>query len=378
VVFALAHKVRPVITEGERWDVPSAYPVQWVFSTATIPATFLLAFLIAGPAAGLLAAAAIAFYPPLIDVTGDLLTEPLGALMLTIALCAVVLALNRRTWQWAAGAGLLLGLTVLVRADLVAVPLLLVLLLAVVVWRSETRRRGLTLGAVMLAGILVPTLPWSVYVSSVAGKPVPVSSGGASNLFVGTYTPGGGSMFGLKRELAAEVGERHPELRDEPFWRLPQQRVIDTVAARRPELDREAALRAAAMENVREHVLGDPVGFTGMAAEKVWRLWGNYTVGTHRNHRGWITAWHLLLVIVSIAGLVAGLVRGPRRAELATVAIVIGYVTAVNVVLVSEARHSLPVMPVLVAGGFAGLALALRPLLAGRALLPRRLSGAAQ
>jgi hypothetical protein len=35
-------------------------------------------------------------------------------------------------------------------------------------------------------------------------------------------------------------------------------------------------------------------------------------------------------------------------------------------------------MPVLVAGGFAGLALALRPLLAGRSLLARRLSGAAQ
>jgi len=375
-VFALAHKIRPVITEGERWDVPSAYPLQWAFGTATIPATFLLAYLIAGPVPGLAAAAAIAFYPPLIDATGDLLTEPLGALMLTIALCAVVLALRRRTWRWAAGAGLLLGLSVLVRADLVAVPLLIAALLTAVLWRAEGRRRGLTLGAVMLAGILVPTLPWSVYVSSVAGKPVPVSSGGASNLFVGTYTPGGGSMFGLKRELAAEVGERYPELRDEPFWRLPQQRVIDTVAARRPDLDREAALRAAAMENIRDHVLGDPVGFTGMAAEKVWRLWGSYTVGTYRNVRTWIRALHLLLVAAGMIGLVAGLARGPRRAELATVAIVIAYVTAVNVVLVSEARHSLPVMPVLVAGGFAGLGLALRPLLAGRVTLPRALSGA--
>jgi hypothetical protein len=185
-------------------------------------------------------------------------------------------------------------------------------------------------------------------------------------------------MFGLKRELADEVGRRYPALADEPFWRLPQQRVIDVVAARRPELDREAALRAAAMENVGDHVLGDPIGFVGMSAEKVWRLWGNYTVGTYRNHRGWITAWHLLLVVLSLAGLAAALVRGPRRAEIATVAIVVAYVTAVNIVLVSEARHSLPIMPVLVAGGFAGLALVLRPALAGRSLLPRRLSGAAQ
>jgi 4-amino-4-deoxy-L-arabinose transferase-like glycosyltransferase len=370
-VFAAAHKVRPVITEGERWDVPSAYPLQWVFSTATIPATFLLAFLLAGPVAGLLAAGAIAFYPPLINATGDLLTEPLGSLMLAIALCAVILALRRRTWQWAAGAGLLLGLTVLVRADLVAVPLLLVVLLGVVVWRAEGRRRGLVLAGAMLAGILVPAAPWSAYVSSVAGKPVPVSSGGASNLFVGTYVPGDGSMFGLKRELADEVGRRYPELAGEPFFRLPQQRVIDTVAARRPDLDREAALRAAARENISDHVLGDPIGFTAMAGRKVWRLWGDYTVGTFRNQRAWITAYHLLLVALAFAGLAAALVRGPRRSETAVVAIVAAYVTAVNIVLVSEARHNLPIMPALVAGGFAGLLLALRGLPA-KPTLPRR------
>jgi hypothetical protein len=43
-------------------------------------------------------------------------------------------------------------------------------------------------------------------------------------------------------------------------------------------------------------------------------------------------------------------------------------VTAVNLVLVSEARHNLPVMPVLVAGGLAGLALALRLIPGDRAV----------
>lgn len=376
--FALAHELHPVKTTGQRWDVPSAYVFQWAFATALIPALFVLAALIAGPVAGLLTAAAVAFYPPLIRATGDLLTEPLGALALTVALIAVVLALRRPRPGRAAAAGLLLGLTVLVRADLLLVPAVLAVLVGVVAWRAGGRRAGLGVLTAMVAGILVALAPWSAYASLQAGKLVPVSSGGASNLYVGTYLPGEGTMFGLKREWAADVGRHFPHLAGEPFWRLPQQRVIDVVAARRPDLDREAALRAAAMENVRDHVLGDPVGFTGMAADKVWRLWGNYTVGTYRNHRGWITGWHLLLVALSFAGLAAALVRGPRRAEIAAVAVVVAYVTAVNVVLVSEARHSLPIMPVLVAGGLAGLALALRPLPGLRELSPRRRRPAAQ
>jgi len=363
-VFAAAHKIRPVITEGERWDVPSAYPLQWAFSTATIPAVFVLAFLLAGPVAGLLAAGAIAFYPPLIGVTGDLLTEPLGALVLTCALIAVVLALRRPSRWSAAFAGLALGITVLVRVDLVAVPFLILALFAFVEWRRAGRGVALRGAAWMLGGILLLTLPWSVYASSVAGKPVPVSSGGASNLFVGTFTPGDGSMFGLKRELADEVRARDPALADEPFWRLPQQKVIDTVAARRPELDRESALRAAAFENIGDHVLGDPVGFTAMSARKVWRLWGDYTVGTYRNHRIWITAYHLLLVALGFAGLLAGLWR--RRVDFAAVGIVVGWVTLANIALVSEARHNLPVMPVLVAGGVAGLWLLVAPRVAAR------------
>src|SRR4051812_46638370 len=121
LLFAVAQRVRPR-TAGGRWDVPSAYPVQAAAGTAQIPMCFLLATLLAGPGAGLLAAGTIAFYPPLIDASGDLLTEPLGALMLLVALIAVVLALRRPNLATALIAGVLLGLSVLVRADLLPVP----------------------------------------------------------------------------------------------------------------------------------------------------------------------------------------------------------------------------------------------------------------
>ena len=72
--------------------------------------------------AGLVAAAVVATYPPLIEATGDLLSEPLGALWLTAAL----LALARRRF---ALAGLLLAAAVLTRANLlVLIPVVAVML----------------------------------------------------------------------------------------------------------------------------------------------------------------------------------------------------------------------------------------------------------
>ncbi len=340
-VFGLAHQLFP--RESERpVDVPAAYPIQAAAGTLLVPVVFALAALAAGPVAGLVAAGAVAVYPPLVTASGDLLTEPLGALALAVALIAVVLALRRPGPRRGALAGVLLGLAVLVRADLVLLPFVLAAVVALVL-RS---RRG-TLTAAVLAGAAVLTLaPWSVFASGVAGRFVPVSSGGASNLFVGTYLPGDGTMFGLKRALGFRPT-------------TPQLFVIDRVAREHgsPPAAREDALRDAAAANVRRYVLGDPLGFAGMALRKVDRLWLSSTVGTYRAERPWTRAYHLLLVGLGALGLIAGLVATRGRAPaLWVVVAVVAYLTAVNVVLVSEARHNLPVMPVLVAGGVAGLA----------------------
>ena len=137
---------------------------------------------------------------------------------------------------------------------------------------------------------------------------------------------------------------------------------MDTVAATHPEApDHEAALRAAVRDNVRDYVIGDPLGFGAMAAHKVSRLWLSYSVGTVRHQRDAIRALHLALVLAAFAGLAAGLVaRRGRVPGLWAIVVVLAWVTLVNVVLVSEARHNLPVIPILVAGGAAGAALAVR------------------
>jgi 4-amino-4-deoxy-L-arabinose transferase-like glycosyltransferase len=358
-VFAIAHRIGQVYP-AEAVDVPSAYPVQAAIGTIQIPATFALAALLAGPFAGVAAAGLIAFYPPLITASGDLLSEPLGALMLTFALIATVLALRRGGAKRALLAGVLLGLTVLVRADMLPIPFLLAVLVGGVWWSRSGRRAGITTGAAMLAGILLMLAPWSAYASKETGGFVPVSSGGASNLYVGTFLPGKGTMFGLKRQWAERTMAANPKLQGEPYWRLPAKTVIDTVAAANSDggrLDREDALRAAAKDNIRKYVIGDPLGFTALGFRKARRMWLGYTVGTHGQEVLAIKLYHLLIVAIGMVGLAAGIaVRRGRAPELWVVAIAVLALTAMNVILVSEARHNLPLIPVLVAGGVAGLA----------------------
>lgn len=353
LLFAAAFKAHPEVRGDGVHDVPAAYPVQAVVATALIPAVFVLTLLLAGPAAGVVAAAAVAIYPPLATSPSDLLSEPLGALLLVGALIAMVLALRRPVWWRFAPAGALLGATILTRADLLLVPVLAAVVAAVAVGRRSSARAGLGAAAAVAAGCLLVAAPWSVFASRQADRPVPVSSGGASNLFVGTYLPGDGTMFGLKHALAAEVKALHPRLRGERPANLSQKLVIDAVAARRPDMEREAALRAAALDNLGRYALGDPLEFSAMMASKVQRLWLRYTVGTHHNPRAWITALHLALVLGAAAGLAIGLWRR-RDAALLLLALVLLYVTALNAVLVSEPRHNLTVMPVLLVTGAAG------------------------
>ena len=78
----------------------------------------VLAWIVVGPWAGLLAGLIVGTYPPLIGATGDQLSEPLGAFLLLAAFVALALALERRRLWCYAAAGALLGLTILTRTDL--------------------------------------------------------------------------------------------------------------------------------------------------------------------------------------------------------------------------------------------------------------------
>jgi len=359
VLFAFADALSGDAASPDRIDTRAARRAQAVVGALTVGAAFALAAMIAGVWAGLAAAAAVAFLPPMITATEHLTSEPLGAFAVTAALAAVAWAWNRGRAAGFAVAGAALGVACLVRADVLLAALVLGPAIGVLHARRAGRRAGLAAGGATLAGVLVLVGPWSAWASISERAFVPITDGGASTLFVGTYLPGNGTMFGLKHALARETLRVHPEIRGQPLFRVPERDVLDAVAARRPGLHRDAAISAELHRNVRVYLLGHPVAFARMTAGKVWRMWAFPFRGTFHRARG-STIWlHRVLVAVALTGLLAALVR--RRAPLLGIALLaIGITTAVDVAFVAEARHAFRLLPALVAAGAAGWALLAR------------------
>ena len=359
VLFAFADALTGDAASPDRIDTRAARRAQAVVGALTVGAAFALAAMIAGVWAGLAAAAAVAFLPPMITATEHLTSEPLGAFAVTAALAAVAWAWNRGRAAGFAVAGAALGVACLVRADVLLAALTLGPAIGVLHARRAGRRAGLAAGGATLAGVLVLVGPWSAWASISERAFVPITDGGASTLFVGTYLPGNGTMFGLKHALARETLRVHPEIRGQPLFRVPERDVLDAVAARRPGLHRDAAISAELHRNVRVYLLGHPVPFARMTAGKLWRMWAFPFRGTFHRARG-STIWlHRVLVAVALTGLLAALVR--RRAPLLGIALLaIGITTAVDVAFVAEARHAFRLLPALLAAGAAGWALLAR------------------
>src|SRR5262249_28761315 len=147
--------------------------------------TYLLGRRLAGPGAGLIAAAPIAIYPALLQYQGMFMTEPLGATLLSGALLAFFWAGDREQPAAYILPGLLLGLMALVRPEYLIFGLILPLLVVLRSYfssaggaaagdprraersehggggrRNRTRGRAVGAAALMLAAFVIPIIPW--------------------------------------------------------------------------------------------------------------------------------------------------------------------------------------------------------------------------
>jgi hypothetical protein len=356
-LFAVAHAAFGEKASERSFDIPAAYWAQALISLGTALCAFAFVAALAGAWAGVAAAAVVGFYPPLILATGEQVSEPLGAFLLTGALAAFAWSARRGWWWGHLAAGVLLGATVLTRADLILAPGIVALMAFLWLWRGQREpRRALVTAGALLAGAGLVVVPWSAYASNRAGSFVPVTRGSAAPLFVGTYLPGDGHTVGMKRALEAEVKRFRPQLRNTPAFEIEAGNYMDMIAARHPELSKDRAIRKEARANLRRYAAGDPAGFAVMKGDKVQRMWTRYARGGARHTSTPIRVLHVVLVLGALAGLLLGVWRR-RSVPLMIVLAVALYSTALHTLVVSQARYNLPLMPALLSAGVAGWAL---------------------
>ncbi|MGE4428233.1 MAG: hypothetical protein AB7G37_17405, partial [Solirubrobacteraceae bacterium] len=307
-VFRIAYEIAPGDRPAYRNDVNPLHWAQFGISTLTIVVVFLLGWILGGPWAGVATAALVAFYPPLAWAPSNLLSEPLGALMLSSALTAVALAWRTGIRWWWATAGSLFGGVLLTRTDLLFVPPVLAVLALVVLGNTVGWRKGVESAALLVVMCVIVVLPWTIYASGKAEKFVPITTGGGSAFFVGTFLDGNGSTFDMKYVLQDEIRAKHPEYADTDYKQIPAELVLNEVAARHPDLDRDEALLKEARENLRDAVLGRPNELAGLMVFKLGKMWLRATLGGSSTKKPVLRTGHVVLVLVTFLGLMVGVV----------------------------------------------------------------------
>jgi 4-amino-4-deoxy-L-arabinose transferase-like glycosyltransferase len=286
---------------------------------------------------GLLAAFAVAVYPPFIHSTGALFSEPPAIFTLPAAVLAFLWAGEQtrlRAWLLP---GFLFGLTALIRPEYLLVGLAFAVLALIQVGRERGWRPGLAGAALLAAALLLPIVPWAVRNQIVLDRTVPISTGGGKALYVGTLLPADGEYQRAKALLVSRYLNRDLEPGSEALDRVDPTPLFDNVAARYPELPRDEALGKVGKENFSKYFGEDPGGYAAMTVRKVWRMWSGGVGEAMSSTAGRVV--QTLIVALAIAGL--GVLAWRRRWwVLAAMATPIVLVTAVGAASLAASRRN--------------------------------------
>src|SRR5665811_2281540 len=290
-----------------------------------------------GRPAGLIGALGVAVYPPFIHSTGALFCEPPAIFSLPAAVLAFLWASERRDLRAWLLPGLLFGLTALIRPEYLLVGLAFAVLALIRVGRERGWRPGLAGAALLVAALLVPSVPWTVRNQIALERTVPISTGGGKALYVGTYLPADGEYQRVKATLVRRQLGRDLEPGSEALNRVNPTPLFDRVAARYPDLPRDEALGKIGRENLDTYVGEDPLGYAAMTVRKVWRMWSG-GIGEAMSS----TAGRVVQVLIVLLGLAGLAVLGMRRRwwQLVAMATPIVLVTVVGAASLAAPRRN--------------------------------------
>jgi 4-amino-4-deoxy-L-arabinose transferase-like glycosyltransferase len=311
--------------------------VELLLGLAAIVVAYLLGRRLNCRWAGLIAALGVAVYPPFIHSTGALFSEPPAIFTLPAAVLASLWASEQQPLRAWLVPGFLFGLTALIRPEYLLVGIAFALLAAIRLGRQRSWQKSLPGAALLIAGLLVPIIPWTVHNQIVLDRTVPISTGGGKALYVGTFLPADGEYQRVKALLVRRYLHRDLAPHSEALERVDPTPLFDRVAARYPDLPRDSALGRIGKQNFSTYFGEDPLGYAAMTVRKVWRMWSAGIGEAMSSTLGRVI--QVLLVLLGLAGL--GVLAARRRWwDLAAIATPIVLVTAVGAASLAAPRRN--------------------------------------
>jgi 4-amino-4-deoxy-L-arabinose transferase-like glycosyltransferase len=316
--------------------------VEALLGVAAILVVFLLGERLGGRWVGLMAAFAVAVYPPFIHSTGELMSEPPAILTLPAAVLAFLWAgePGRSRWAWLLP-GFLFGLTAMFRPEYLFVAAAFVVLAALrpVLARglSGGWKPGLARASLLLLALLLPIVPWTIRNVDVLGRVVPISTGSGKALYVGTFLPADGEYQRVKALLYERYEHKSLPPDSEALNEVDPTPLFDRVAERYPDLPRDSALGKIGKQNFSTYFGEDPVGYLAMTARKVGRMWSSGVGAAMSSGVG--RATQILLVGLGLAGFVL-LGTGRRWWDLVALATPIALVTLIGAASLAAPRRN--------------------------------------
>lgn len=339
---------------------------QLLTELATLILVAIVAWILAGGWASLIAVALLATYEPLIDTTRSYLSEPLGGLALLAMVVAVTYARRRGLYALML-AGIVAGLAGLVREDLaIAVG---VLMLGMLIEQRANWRRGLVRALVYGLAALATVTPYVTYASLREHRFTPIVSAGPDALFLGTYLPGGGNQFIDVAVTAKEVCKHFPPHRGfAGYCHLPPgdaQGLFALVQSEHPGDSDQSAAQAAAFDNLNKYMLGEPIKFAHMLWDKAWNMWsypwsGGNEQGGGGEARTTSLLQHQIYALIAWLGLLFGLVAMRRRWSFVVPVLALLAAAVLNTFFAITPRDNLRFMPFVFLFGAVGMVTTLR------------------
>jgi dolichyl-phosphate-mannose-protein mannosyltransferase len=290
-----------------------------LMGVGTILVVFLLGWRLGGRWPALLGALGVAIYPPFIHSVGEIMSEPPTMLSLPAAILAFLWAWDRTAarrgqgfgwstaWPWLL-TGFLFGATAMFRPEYTLVAGAFVVFAATRwAWEREWRLGAAAVG-LMLVALLLPIVPWTIRNVVVLHKLVPISTGGGKALYVGTFYPADGEYARVKAILYARETGKHLPANSQALNEVNPKPLFDQVwKSRYPELERDSALGKIGKENFSKYFGEHPLGYLGMTARKVGRMWSSGPGAAMSSGLGKVV--QVILVLLGIAGLVLLAIR---------------------------------------------------------------------